>query len=148
MIRVTAGHGTTGGAPGRGLWAGEGQLAVDAIGASRILRQAYAGRPLYILGESMGGAVTTLAATGAMHGVLPSPAGVPVAEADGVILSAPAVWGRAVMDLLPKAALWAAVRFLPTAVMSGQGLRIMASDNMPMLQALVRDPMVIKGSRI
>ena len=137
-----------GGAPGRGVWAGEAQLALDAVTASRILRQTYPGRPLYILGESMGGAVTTLAATGAMHGVLPSPAGVPVAEADGVILSAPAVWGRAVMDLLPKAALWAAVRFLPTAVLSGQGLRIMASDNIPMLQALGRDPMVIKGSRI
>jgi acylglycerol lipase len=137
-----------GGAPERGLWAGEGQLAVDAIGASRILRQAYPGRPLYIFGESMGGAVTTLAATGAMRGVLPSPAGVPVAEADGVILSAPAVWGRGVMDLLPKLALWAGVRFLPNAVMSGQGLRIMASDNLPMLRALGRDPMVIKGARI
>jgi alpha-beta hydrolase superfamily lysophospholipase len=137
-----------GGAPGRGLWAGEGQLAVDAISASRILRQGYPGRPLYIFGESMGGAVTTLAATGAMRGVLPSPTGAPVAEADGIILSAPAVWGRGVMDLLPKLALWAGVRFLPTAVMTGQGLRIMASDNLPMLQALARDPMVIKGARI
>ena len=137
-----------GGAPGRGVWAGEAQLALDAVTASRILRQTYPGRPLYLLGESMGGAVTTLAVTGAIQGVLPSSAGVPVAEADGVILSAPGVWGRAVMDLVPKAALWAAVRFLPTAVLSGRGLRIMASDNIPMLQALGRDPMVIKGSRI
>ncbi len=137
-----------GGAPGRGLWPGEGQLAVDAITASQILRQAYPGRPLYLLGESMGGAVATLAATGAMHGVLPSPGGVPVAKVDGVILSAPATWGRAAMDLLPKMALWAAVRFLPTTVLSGQGLRIMASDNLPMLRALGRDPMVIKGARV
>jgi acylglycerol lipase len=137
-----------GGAPGRGVWAGEGQLAIDAITASRILRQAYPGRPLYLLGESMGGAVTTLAETGAIHGVLPAATGAPVADVDGVILSAPAVWGRATMDLLPKMALWAGVRFLPTTVLSGQGLRIQASDNLPMLRELARDPMVIKGARI
>src|SRR5260221_6364189 len=130
--------------PGRGVWAGEGQLAIDAITASRILRQAYPGRPLYLLGESMGGAVTTLAETGAIHGVLPAATGPPVADVDGVILSAPAVWGRATMDLLPKMALWAGVRFLPTTVLSGQGLRIQASDNLPMLRELARDPMVIK----
>src|SRR5712691_8421976 len=78
-----------GGAPGRGLWAGEGQLAVDAIIASRILRQAHPGRPLYLLGESMGGAVALLAMTGAMSGVTAAPAGKPVAAADGLILSAP-----------------------------------------------------------
>jgi alpha-beta hydrolase superfamily lysophospholipase len=137
-----------GGAPGRGVWAGEGQLAVDAIAASGILRQEFPGRPLYLLGESMGGGVATVAATGATRGVVPSPTGTPVADVDGVILSAPAVWGRATMDLLPKVALWAGSRFLPTAVLSGQGLRIMASDNLPMLRALGRDPMVIKGSRI
>jgi acylglycerol lipase len=137
-----------GGAPGRGAWAGEGPLAVDAISAAGILRQAYPGRPLYLVGESMGGAVAMVAATGAAHGILPSPAGTPVADIDGVILSAPAVWGRHTMDLLPKVALWAGVRFLPTAVLSGQGLRIQASDNLPMLRALGRDPMVIKGAQI
>ena len=137
-----------GGSPGPGIWPGEGPLAVDAVSAVRILRQAYPGRPLYLLGESMGGAVATVAATGATHGVLPSAAGAPIADVDGVILSAPAIWGRDTMDLLPKVALWAGVRFLPTAVLSGQGLRIQASDNLPMLRALGRDPMVIKGARI
>jgi alpha-beta hydrolase superfamily lysophospholipase len=137
-----------GGAPGRGAWPGQGKLAVDAISATRILRQAYPGRPLYLLGESMGGAVATVAATGAAEGVLPSAGGTPIADVDGVVLSAPAVWGRNTMDFLPKVALWAGVRFLPTAVLSGQGLRIQASDNLPMLRALGRDPMVIKGARI
>ena len=137
-----------GGAPGRGQWAGEGPLAVDAISASQILRQTYPGRPLYILGESMGGAVATLAATGATHGVLPGPNGPPVADVDGVILSAPAVWGRAVMEALPKIALWAGARFMPTAVLTGQGLKIQASDNIPMLQALAKNPLVIKGARV
>ena len=137
-----------GGAPGRGQWPGQGPLGVDAIAAVRILRQAYPSRPLYLLGESMGGAIATVVASGLTHGVLPSAAGTPVADVDGVILSAPAVWGRDTMDFLPKVALWAGARFLPTAVLSGQGLRIQASDNLPMLRALGADPMVVKGARI
>lgn len=138
-----------GAAPGHGLWPGEGRLVVDAIVASRLLRQMYPGRPLYLLGESMGGAVAALAMTGAAHGVLPGPDGVPpVASADGVVLSAPAVWGRATMDFLPKAALFAGVRFFPDAVLTGRQLKILASDNLPMLRALGRDPLVLKGSRI
>jgi acylglycerol lipase len=137
-----------GGAPGRGLWAGEGQLAVDAITASRLLRLRYPGRPLYLLGESMGGAVAILAATGAIAGVVPGQGGMPVAEADGIILSAPAVWGRATMDLWPKLALFAGVRLFPEMVLSGREVRILASDNLPMLRALARDPMVLKGARI
>src|SRR5437879_2352902 len=91
-------------------------------------------------GGGMGGAVAILAATGAD--------GVPPAEADGVILSAPAVWGRATMDLWPRLALFAAVRFVPELTLTGRGLGIRPSDNLPMLKALVKDPMVIKGSQV
>ena len=132
-------------APGRGLWAGDAQLAVDAIVASRILRATYPGRPQYLLGESMGGAVAILAATGAVPGMGEA---APVADIDGVILSAPAVWGRATMDLVPKLLLFAGVRLFPDWVLSGSGLRILASDNLPMLRALARDPLVLKGARI
>ena len=113
-----------GGAPGRGLWAGEGRLALDAIVASRILRRAYPGRKLVLLGESMGGAVALLAATGAMTGIIPEPDGMPKAEADGIVLSAPAVWGRATMDLLPRLALFAGVRLFPDMTLTGRGLQI------------------------
>jgi acylglycerol lipase len=134
-----------GGAPGRGLWAGAERLAADAVAASRILRETYPGRPLYLLGESMGGAVAVLAATGgasAGAGALPS------AAPDGVILSAPAVWGRATMDLLPRVALFVTVRLFPDMLLTGRGLRIMASDNVPMLEALAKDPLVLKGARV
>ncbi len=137
-----------GGGPGRGLWAGAAQLAVDAIAASRILRRIHPGRPLYLFGESMGGAVAILAMTGAIAGMVPGQAAMPIAEADGVILSAPAVWGRPTMDLLPKLALFAGVRLFPDMTLSGSGVRIRASDNIPMLRALGRDPMVLKGARI
>src|SRR5713226_7092743 len=88
-----------GGAPGHGLWAGAGQLAGDAITASRIARRLHPGRPLYLLGESMGSAVATLVVTSATNE--------PAADPDGVILSAPAVWRRSTMDLVPRLALFA-----------------------------------------
>src|SRR5947207_3250243 len=108
--------------------------------APRLLRAIYPGRPIYLLGESMGGGVAILAATGID--------GVPPAEAEGLILSAPAVWGRPTMDFWPKLALFAAVRFFPEMELTGRGLGIKPSDNLPMLKALMKDPMVIKGARV
>jgi alpha-beta hydrolase superfamily lysophospholipase len=137
-----------GGAPERGRWAGEGRLALDAIEASRILRQTYPGRRVYLLGESMGGAVAILAMTGAMHGVIPTGTTMPVADADGVILAAPAVWGRITMDLLPKVALFTAARLLPYLSLTGGGLHIVASDNKAMLLELSLDPMMLRGARV
>ena len=137
-----------GGAPERGGWAGEGRLALDAIEASRILRRTYPGRPVYLLGESMGGAVAILAMTGAMRGVIPSGAAMPTADADGVILAAPAVWGRITMKLLPKIALFTAARLLPSLSLTGGGLHIVASDNKAMLRELSLDPMMLRGARV
>jgi acylglycerol lipase len=129
-----------GGAPMRASWAGTARLAGDAVTATRLLRATYPGRPIYLLGESMGGAVSILAASGTDA--------IPPAEADGLILSAPAVWGRPTMDFWPKLALFAAVRFVPDMLLTGSGLGIKPSDNLPMLKALMKDPMVIKGARV
>ena len=129
-----------GGAPGRALWPGSEALATDAVTAATLLRAKYPHTPLYLLGESMGGAVAILAATGAT--------GIRPAAVDGVILSAPAVWTRESMEFLPRMALWAGVRMFPGAVFTGESLHILASDNIPMLLALGRDPMVIKGARV
>jgi acylglycerol lipase len=129
-----------GGAPGRMLWPGSEALATDAVTAATLLRRLYPGTPVYLLGESMGGAVAILAASGAT-GIRPAPV-------DGVILSAPAVWTRESMQFLPRMALWTGVRLFPDAVFTGESLHILASDNIPMLIALGRDPMVIKGARV
>ena len=127
-------------APGRQLWAGSARLAADADAAVALLRTRYPGRPVYLLGESMGGAVAIDATTGAD--------GLPPGKVDGVILSAPAVWGRDTMDLVPRLALWAGVRLFPETTLTGSDLRIKASDNLPMLRALGRDPVVIKQTRV
>jgi acylglycerol lipase len=129
-----------GAAPERGLWPGRVELAADATAACGVLRRLYPRVPLYLLGESMGGAVAVVAMTGE--------AGTAVPDVDGVIMTAPAVWGRATMGLLPRVALWVAVRVAPSLKLTGQSLHIVASDNIPMLRALGRDPLVIKGTRI
>ena len=129
-----------GAAPERGLWPGRAALAADAATATQILRRLYPRAPVYLLGDSMGGAVTVIAVTGE--------SGTPVPEVDGVILTAPAVWGRATMGLLPTLALWAGARLMPAITLSGRGLEIKPSDNIAMLRALARDPWVIHETRI
>jgi len=127
-------------APERGRWPGRAALAIDAATACGILRRLYPHLPLYLLGESMGGAVAVVTMTGE--------SGTPVPDVDGVILVAPAVWGRSTMDFLPRMALFVAVRFLPGLTLTGQSLHIMASDNIPMLRALGRDSLFIKETRV
>src|SRR5689334_4969782 len=51
-------------APMRGRWPGAAVLAGDLATASRLLREHHPGVPLYLLGESMGGAVVITAITG------------------------------------------------------------------------------------
>ena len=129
-----------GAAPERGFWPGRAALAADVVTGAQVLRRMYPGTPLYLLGESMGGAVAVAALTGE--------SGTPVPDVDGVVLTAPAVWGRPTMDLLPRLALWVGVRLMPGLTLTGRGLKIKASDNIVMLRALGQDPMVIHATRI
>ena len=69
-------------------------------------------------------------------------------EADGIILAAPAVWGRVTMPWYQRLALWIGVRLMPGAEVTGQGLKITPSDNIEMLKALGRDLLVIKATRV
>ncbi len=126
-----------GGAPHHGLWAGTHAMTGDLAAVTRLLGDRYPKIPLYVIGESMGAAVI-LAAYG--NGDRP--------EADGVVLSAPAVWARAHMPVYQRAALWLGAHTLPWMKVTGQGLKIRASDNDDMLRALGRDPLVIKATRI
>lgn len=125
-----------GGTTGRGIWPGDDVLVNDVRLVAALLRQRHPGLPLYLLGESMGGAVaiSVLAETPDV--------------ADGVVLIAAAVWGRAAMNPLQRAVFWLMAHSTPSMKLTGQGLKIMASDNIAMLRALGKDPMVIKGARV
>lgn len=126
--------------PARGIWPGTARLVLDLNEASHLLRDRYPTLPLFLLGESMGGAVIIVAESGTIDARRP--------EADGIVLSAPAIWGRASMTVLERTALWLGDRIVPGMTVTGQGLHIMASDNIAMLWALGRDPLVIKATRI
>jgi alpha-beta hydrolase superfamily lysophospholipase len=122
--------------PHPGYWSDAADMAADLRSAARLVAARHSGVPLYLLGESMGGAVAILAAAD------------PPPEVKGLILSAPAVWGRSQMGSLQRLALWLATNTVPGWQLTGSGLRILASDNIEMLRALSRDPLVLKATRV
>lgn len=126
-----------GAAPNRGYWAGAPAMIADLRAAVGLLRAEYPGVPLYLLGDSMGGAV-----------ILSAAGQEPPLAVEGAVLVAPAVWSRATMPALYRATLWFGAHVIPWAKVSGRGLDIQPSDNIEMLRALGRDPLVIKETRI
>ncbi|CAO3436068.1 alpha/beta hydrolase [Azospirillum argentinense] len=121
-----------------GIWPGTDTLVADLKAAVSQIHARHPGLPVYLMGESMGGAVVLTAMTG------PNPPTV-----NGTILVAPAVWGRDAMGFFPRALLWLSYNTVPGMVVHPpKDLKIQASDNIEMLRALGRDPLVIKGSRV
>lgn len=125
-----------GAAPQTGLWPGTARLTGDARDFLAALRARHPGVPVFAMGESMGGAVLMAAQDEA-----------PL-EIDGFVLVAPAVWGRATMPFYQTGALWLTAHTLPWLTLSGRGLGIRPSDNIEMLRAMSRDPLVIKQTRV
>lgn len=119
------------------LWPGEEALVADAGAMIRLVAGRHPGVPLYLLGESMGGAV-------AMLGLARDPA-LPVR---GVVLLAPAVW-RAEDIPFPGEILLETLAFLmPWNPMTPpEGMRIVPTDNRDEMTAMSRDPLMIKGTR-
>lgn len=122
--------------PNTGLWAGGDALVADLQDITATVRALHPGKPVFLLGESMGGAVVLAA--------LSRPQ---APEVDGVILVAPAVWGWSTMNLLYRSALWLVAHTLPDERLTGSGLKITPSDNIEALRDLGRDPLVIKPTR-
>ncbi|WP_346344095.1 lysophospholipase [Magnetospirillum sulfuroxidans] len=125
-----------GAGPHPGQWSSTQSMVDDARAALDLLALRHPGLPVYLFGESMGGAVAILVATD------------PPAGLDGIILAAPAVWGRAAMPWWQRLSLWLAYQLAPGWTPSGQGLNIRPSDNIEMLRKLGADPLVIKQTRI
>ncbi|HYM33298.1 MAG TPA: alpha/beta hydrolase [Candidatus Cybelea sp.] len=120
-----------------GIWPGVDPLVHDVEDATLTIRARHPGVPLFLIGESMGAAVIMAAmADGAPPRV------------NGVVLGAPAVWGRDSMNELYRAGLWLGLHVMPWNPVTGDNLGFKPTDNIEMLKALGRDPLVIKRTRI
>ena len=123
--------------PTRGQWSGWQAMGEDLTTFITLIKQAHPGTPVYILGDSMGGAVAI---------VTMAQSNPP--DVQGVILVAPAVWARSEMPFYQRFVLWFAAHTIPWAKVTGQFLGITASDNIEMLKGMRKDPLVIKETRI
>ncbi|MEN8261091.1 MAG: lysophospholipase [Pseudomonadota bacterium] len=126
-----------GSGPNRGFWAGLETYSRDLRAFAYLVKNAHPDVPLFVLGESMGGAVAIVTMTERA-----------VPPVDGIILSSPAVWGRETMPWYQRVLLWATSHTVPWLQVTGKGLGITPSDNIEMLRGLGRDPLVIKKTRV
>ncbi len=132
-----------GATPRPGVWPGTATMVADLEAVTGELLRHHPGVPLYVLGESMGGAVVMTALAD------PVPPTSPLARVAGVVLVAPAVWGRETMGLIPRLALALTYRVVPGLRLGvPRGVKIYPSDNIEMLRAYNRDPLVIKATRV
>ena len=122
--------------PSRPFWAGASSMVNDASDVLTLLRARYPTRPVYLMGNSMGGAVAIITAATRPHLM------------DGVILVAPAVWNRDMMPLYQTAPLSILSHSLPWLPLTGRGLDIWPSDNIEMLRRLSRDPHMMSAVRV
>ena len=129
-----------GAAPYPGAWPGTYLLDSDLAAVTRHLHARYPGIPLYLLGESMGGAVVITSVAGV--------AGAERPQADGIILAAPAIWGRQTLNVFAQAALWTLDHVAPGLTFTGESLHIVPCDNIEIMRELSRDPLVIKKTRV
>ncbi len=125
--------------PDRGVWGGESLMTEDLRTLCALVREQHPHALIAVVGESMGGAV----AVDAFASDRPP-------DADRLVLLAPAVWGWSTQPPLYRMALW-----LGAHLMGGHALEppeivtehIEASDNLPELRRMGRDPLMIWGTR-
>lgn len=124
-------------APHRGVWPGAEALRDDALEAARLLKARHPDLPLFVMGESLGAAVAILA------GTAPEPP-----DAAGYLLSAPALWGRALMPGAVRGALAAVSHTVPRVAVSASAGGIAASDNRAALERFGADPLTLREVRV
>ncbi|HZP98896.1 MAG TPA: alpha/beta hydrolase [Reyranella sp.] len=124
-----------GASPTRGRWPGTDTLVEDARNMVMLLREKYPGIPLYIAGESMGGAVAIVAAD---RGV----------EPDGLILLAPALRSRETFGVLFSGGLWMLGHLVPWLPAGPTSIDYHPTDDPKMLEKLRKDPLMLRQPRL
>jgi len=121
----------------RGYWPGTDALVAEAREMAVQLRAQYPGAKIFIMGESMGGAIELL--LGASQNPPP---------VDGYVISAPAVWGGAALSPVYRVAMKLSEEFVPAKRVTGANVKVMASDNRAALIAFGEDPLTIHAPRV
>lgn len=121
---------------GDGIWPGTQALVSDAQDALSVVKARHPGLPVFLAGESMGGAVA-LATLG--HPQTPS--------VSAAALIAPGLQGWSQLSALERAALWSIAHITPSEPLTGRGLGLKPSDNVERLKQMSADPFVIKRMR-
>jgi alpha-beta hydrolase superfamily lysophospholipase len=121
----------------RGLWAGYKTYTEDLALFTHLVAEKHPNTPIYLLGESMGGAVIVVTMA---EQEMPNVA--------GIILAAPAIWARDFMPWYQTLLLSVLSHTMPWLTLTGESVGVVASDNIEMLRALGRDPLVIKETRV
>ena len=124
-----------GGSPTRGRWPGTDTLVEDAKTVTVLLRAKYPGVPLYLAGESMGGAVVLVAADRG-------------AAADGLILSATALRTRESFGPLVSSGLWFFAHTIPWMPSGSTSIDYKPTDNPKTLEKLRNDPLMLRQVRL
>ncbi len=121
-----------------GVWGGTDAMIADAQRAVALARETHPGVPIILMGESMGGAMAVAAAAEATD---------PKALPDGLVLVAPALWGRPILGGVATAITELMARLLPFLPLTSEGLGITPSDNYELLRQMAEDPLVLKEAR-
>jgi len=122
--------------PHRGLWPGTDTLVNDLASIIHLVHSRHEDLPLYVMGESMGGAVVI----NTLSTITPLPV-------QGAILSAPAVWGPSTWPWYQKAGLYFFSYTMPWLELSGGGI-VQPTDHIENWKNWSRDPLVIRGNRV
>jgi alpha-beta hydrolase superfamily lysophospholipase len=121
--------------PTRGRWAGTETLVDDAKTVAALLHERYPDLPIYVVGESMGGALALVAADRGM-------------EVDGLVLSAPAVRTRESFGPLASASLWFFAHTIPWLPAGPTQIDFKPTDNPRTIKKLQNDPLMLHQPRL
>jgi len=125
--------------PRRGVWGGDALMMQDLRTFTGLVRARFPHAIIAVVAESMGAAVAIEAFASAHP-----------PDADRLVLVSPAVWGWSSQPLDYKIALVAAAHLAPAWVFTPPSFvtdHIQASDNIPELIAMGKDPLMIWGAR-
>lgn len=126
-----------GGTAHRGIWAGHETMAADAAQAAKLIKARHPGVPIFMMGESMGGAVLLVAGASAD----PPPV-------DGYVLLAPAVVSRASIGWFARGLLDVMVTLVPMMGFQNSAPGFQPTDNIAAWHRWSQDPLLIRNTRV